>query len=160
MKRLSPILLAGLLVVAGLLPAPHAVAADKPVLKVQTLSGATFDLAAHRGKWVVVNYWATWCRPCIHEMPAISGFVKDHADVDAIGLAFQDADPADLKAFLSKHPVSYPVAKVDPVHPPSAFAAPLALPTTYLIAPDGSVAWSHVGPIKPADLEQAMGKGQ
>jgi thiol-disulfide isomerase/thioredoxin len=159
MKRLSPILLAGLLLLAGLIPAPRASATGTPDLKVQTLSGASFDLAAHRGKWVIVNYWATWCHPCIHEMPAISDFVKNHADVTAIGLAFQDADPADLKAFLDKHPVSYPIAKVDPSNPPSAFAAPLGLPTTYLIAPDGSVAKRFVGPITPADLEQVMGKG-
>lgn len=160
MKRLSPILLAGLLIVAGLTPVPRASAAATPELKVQTLSGASFDLASQRGKWVIVNYWATWCRPCIHEMPAISAFVKGRADVTAIGLAFQDADPADLKAFLAKHPVSYPIARADPANPPAAFAAPLGLPTTYLIAPDGHVAKRFVGPITPAELEKIIGAGR
>jgi len=159
MKRFSPILLSGLLIAAGLFPSPRALASDKPELSVTTLSGAPFELSAQRGKWVIVNYWATWCRPCIHEMPALSKFVQDHANVTAIGLAFEDADAATLKAFLAKHPVSYPVAKVDPARPPAGFAAPLALPTTYLIAPDGAVARHFVGPITPADLEKAIGAG-
>jgi len=160
MKRLPLILLSGLLLAAGLIPAPRALAADKPELNVTTLSGASFELSAQRGKWVIVNYWATWCRPCIHEMPALSKFVNSHANVTAIGLAFEDADVATLKAFLAKHPVSYPIAKVDPAKPPAAFAAPLALPTTYLVAPDGAVARHFVGPITPADLEQAIGTGR
>ncbi len=160
MKHRSPTLLAALLVLASCLACVStASAAGAAQLKVKTLSGATFDLAAQHGHWVIVNYWATWCRPCIHEMPAISAYVKAHANVTAIGLAFQDADPADLKAFLAKHPVSYPVAKVDPADPPAGFDAPLGLPTTYLVAPDGSVVHRFVGPITPADLDHYIDPG-
>ncbi|HXD37842.1 MAG TPA: TlpA disulfide reductase family protein, partial [Rhodanobacter sp.] len=67
----------------------------QPTLQVTTLQGKTFDLAAQRGKWVIVNFWATWCVPCIKEMPDISRFVAAHPNVRAIGLAYEDSDPAD-----------------------------------------------------------------
>lgn len=130
----------------------------RPGLKVTTLSGKAFDLAAQRGHWVVVNFWATWCRPCIKEMPDISRFVREHPNVRAIGLAFDDAPKADIAAFVKAHPVDYPIAALDVFHPPADFGAPLGLPTTYLIAPDGRVAKKFIGPITAAKLVAAIGK--
>lgn len=136
--------------VAGTLP-------NMPSLEVQTLDGKTFDLAAQKGKWVIVNYWATWCGPCIKEMPALSAFVSEHNDVNAIGLAFEDTERADLETFLKKNPVSYPIAQVDIDNPPTAFDVPRGLPMTYVIAPDGSVAKQFVGPINEKDLAKVTG---
>ncbi|SFW60856.1 TlpA family protein disulfide reductase [Luteibacter sp. UNCMF366Tsu5.1] len=141
------------------LPAIAATAAT-PELKVTTLDNKPFDLAAQRGKWVVVNYWATWCVPCIKEMPDISNYVKGHKDVVAIGLAFEDTDAKDIVAFLDKHPVAYPIAQVDVTAPPKDFDPPKGLPTTYLIAPDGHVAQRFVGPITAAKLDEAIAKGK
>jgi len=140
-------------------PAMAATAAA-PDLKVTTLDGKPFDLAAQRGKWVVVNYWATWCVPCIKEMPDISAFVKNHKNVTAIGLAFEDTDAKDIKAFVAKHPVVYPIAQVDVMDPPKAFEPPKGLPTTYLIAPDGTVAKRFVGPVTEQSLGEAISKGK
>ncbi|APG04676.1 hypothetical protein BJI69_12710 [Luteibacter rhizovicinus DSM 16549] len=137
-----------------------AVAAATPDLKVTTLDGKPFDLAAQHGKWVVVNYWATWCVPCIKEMPDISAFVKNHKNVTAIGLAFEDTDAKDIRAFVAKHPVVYPIAQVDVMDPPKAFEAPKGLPTTYLIAPDGTVAKRFVGPVTEQSLGEAISKGK
>ena len=125
----------------------------QPTLHVSTLDGKTFDLAAQRGKWVIVNYWATWCVPCIKEMPDISRFVSTHKNVRAVGLAFDDSAPADIKAFLAKHPVVYPVAQVTMDKPLKDFDQPLGLPTTWLIAPDGRVAKRFIGPVTAASLD-------
>lgn len=129
----------------------------QPTLKLATLDGKTFDLAAQRGHWVIVNYWATWCVPCIKEMPEISHFVSTHKNVRAIGLAYEDSDPAEIRAFLAKHPVLYPVAQVSLDKPPKDFDEPRGLPTTYLISPDGRVAKQIVGPLTGASLAKWIG---
>jgi len=132
-------------------------ATQMPSLQVTTLEGKSFDLAEHRGKWVVVNWWATWCVPCIKELPEISAFVAAHKDeVVAIGLAFEDSAKADIVEFLKQRPISFPVAQVDPLDPPKDFGSPLGLPTTYVIAPDGRVAKSFVGPITGKDLDAVI----
>ncbi|MGH8234613.1 MAG: TlpA family protein disulfide reductase [Rhodanobacteraceae bacterium] len=150
-------------VAIALLLASHATGVDAqaqavalPNLVVSTLDGKTFDLTAHRGQWVIVNFWATWCSPCIAEMPAISEYVAAHKHVTAIGLAWEDASRDELVNFAKKHPVDYPLAQIDISHPPADFAPPAALPTTYLIAPDGAVARHFLGPVDAKVLDAAI----
>lgn len=147
--------------VAGMtgMHAAHAATAKQPTLAITTLDGAHFDLATQRGKWVVVNFWATWCGPCIKEMPDIDAFVASRKDVAAIGLAFEDTDKAEVVAFAKAHPVKYPLALLDVYKPPADFDPPRGLPTTYLIAPDGRVAKKFTGPITATDLEKAIAAG-
>lgn len=145
-----------LVLLLGLAAWPAFAAAPPPQLAVTTLGGKTFDLAAQRGKWVIVNFWATWCSPCIAEMPAISRYVKTHHDVTAIGLAWDRAPRAKVLEFARQHPVDYPLAQVDVDQPPGGFPAPAALPTSYLVAPDGRVAKTFLGPIDAKRLDAAI----
>ncbi|TXH26039.1 MAG: TlpA family protein disulfide reductase, partial [Elusimicrobia bacterium] len=103
-----------------------------------------------------VNFWSTWCAPCIEEMPVLSDFVKSRADVEGIGLAFEDTERQEIVDFLKAHPVDYPIAQLDVENPPPDFEIPRGLPTTYLIAPDGSVAKHFLGPVTRDDLEQVV----
>ncbi len=135
-----------------------AATAQKPALTVTTLDGGSFDLSKQSGKWVIVNYWATWCSPCLKELPDISAYVTAHKDkVAAIGLDFEDSDKADIEKFLKAHPLSYPVAQVDIDNPPKDFDTPKGLPNTYVIAPDGHVAKAFMGPITAKDLDSVIG---
>jgi thiol-disulfide isomerase/thioredoxin len=159
MTLLKP--LAALALALALAGTVQAAMPEQPSIKVTTLDGKPYDLATQRGKWVIVNYWATWCVPCIKEMPDISRFVSAHKDkVAAIGLAYEDSDKADIQAFLAKHPVSYPVAQVTLDKPLKDFDEPRGLPTTWLIRPDGKVAERFIGPVDDAKLSRAIGLGK
>lgn len=136
--------------------APAAVEADvgaRPALRVTTLDGAVYDLAAQRGKWVVVNYWATWCGPCLKEMPELSALAAMRPHIAVLGLVYEDTSEDELRAFLRQHPVAYPVARVDIYAPPPAFGAPRGLPASWLIGPDGRVVRKYVGPVTARMLE-------
>lgn len=128
-----------------------------PTLQIATLDGVQYDLAAHRGKWVVVNFWATWCSPCLKEMPELSALDAMREHIEVIGLAYEEIEPAAMQAFLKTHPVAYPIAIVDVYDPPKDFATPRGLPMTYLLSPQGKVAKQFMGPVTAKEIEAAIG---
>jgi thiol-disulfide isomerase/thioredoxin len=139
-----------------LLAAALAATPAVPTLSVKTLDGKDWTLAGKRGHWVLVNFWATWCAPCIKEMPDLAALDKRRKDLDVIGLAYEETTVEDLKAFLKQHPAGYPIAIVDVYDPPKDFETPRGLPMTYLIAPDGVVAKQFVGPVTSKEIESAI----
>lgn len=133
-------------------------AAARPVLDVATLDHGQFRLSERRGRWVVVNFWATWCAPCRKEMPELDAYDAEHAEIEVIGLAYEEAAEEDMRAFLKRLPVKYPIALIDVYAPPTDFPTPRGLPMTYLIAPDGSVAAEFMGPVTAEMLDAAIAK--
>jgi thiol-disulfide isomerase/thioredoxin len=134
--------------------ATHAATMD---FNVTLLDGKSWRLQDQRGKWVIANFWATWCVPCIEEMPQLDALAKARKkDVSVIGLAFDDSEKAEIVAFSKERPVSYPLAQVDVFAPPKVFEIPKGLPTTYIIDPNGNEAGKLLGPITRKLLEKTI----
>ena len=123
------------------------------------LSGQAHTLSQYRGsQWVVVNYWATWCAPCRKEIPDLSNLHDSRSDVTVLGLAFEDISVDMFEAFLADYPASYPILMVDTFNPPEAFGAPRALPTTYLLSPEGYSVETWLGPVTSEMITARIGE--
>jgi len=138
-----------LLVLPGAAPA-----VDMPLVAVD---GSQHNLNQFLGKWVVVNYWATWCPPCIVEMPELQAFHDEHADKDAvvIGINAEHISQQRLQAFLEDYFISYPVFVSEPGQPSELGLVP-GLPTTFLVTPQGEVVARQIGPVTQQMIEQFM----
>ena len=125
---------------------------------VKDVDGNDVNLADYQGKKVYINFWATWCGPCLKEMPELSALDAMREHIVVIGLAYEDNTPEDMRAFMKEHPVVYPIALVDVYDPPKDFETPRGLPMTYIIAPDGTVAKQYTGPVTARMIEQDIAK--
>ncbi len=132
------------------------VAAEPVDFALPDLDGEIHRLSEYRGRWVVVNLWATWCPPCRAEMPDLVFFHDTHAKSGramVLGINFEDAPLERVRAFLDDYLVSYPILRMKP-GPRGPFGLVRGLPTTYLISPDGRLVHRHTGMVNRALLER------
>ena len=137
-------------------PRGETLAPDFWAQRFEQPGGGELQFSSLRGKPLLLNFWATWCPPCVEEMPMIDGFFRDHGPNgwQVVGLAIDQ--PSAVRKFLQKTPVSYPIGLAglqgtELVKNLGNSAG--GLPFTLVLGGDGTVAARKMGQLVPADLD-------
>lgn len=169
-RRVGPWIAVGvLLAMLGLVvalatsdPATRSVAASPligrqaPAIAAERLMGGRFDLAQQRGGFVVVNFFATWCVPCIKEHPELVEFSRaEGPDGVTIVSVVYDDDPDDVRQFFDDNGGDWPVV-IDTDGRIALSYGVSGVPESYLVAPDGTVVTKLIGGVTADDLGQVL----
>lgn len=128
-----------------------------PVIDGPTLDGETFDLAGERGRWVVVNFFATWCTPCLAEHPELVAFDRSHAaagDASVVSVLFDDK-PERARRVFEQRGGDWPVV-IDKQGSVGVAYGVARVPESFLVAPDGTVVQRLVGGVTAAQLDRLL----
>ncbi len=115
------------------------------------------NTADFHGRWLVINYWAQWCKPCIKEIPELNALDRSYPQVAVLGVNFDGARGADLQAQVDQLGVAFPTLLEDPAVQ-LGLDKPAVLPTTLILDPDGNLVANLVGPQTLASLALATGQ--
>ncbi len=126
-------------------------------LALPDLAGRLHHLADYRGRRVLLNFWASWCAPCLQELPALNRVQAKFGEHGPIVVGIAMDDGARVRPFLAAHPLDYQVLLGD-LHAPSTSLVlgntRDVLPYSVLLDTDGSILASHAGPLPPDQLER------
>ena len=147
-----------LLVLLTVLLTAAPLAAEPVDFTLEDLDGKPVSLSDFRGKWVIVNYWATWCPPCLDEIPDLVQLYEDNRDtLVVLGVDFEDVNIEYLKEFVDSHFMTYPVVHSEPL-PVTPLGPVLGLPTTYIISPEGERIARQEGPVTRVAIESYLAR--
>jgi peroxiredoxin len=127
---------------------------------VKDINGKDVRLSQYKGKVVLLNFWATWCKPCRVEIPALTALYRDYKDQGFVVLGVSvDSEVAAVKPFARVMKMNYPVL-IGAGHEDlgNAFGPFLGFPTSVLVKRDGAICLEHVGTVSRSQLEERIGK--
>lgn len=121
--------------------------------------GGALDMASFRGRPLLVNFWATWCPPCVQELPMIDGFFRENSSKGFQVLALAIDQPSAVRRFLERQPLSFPVALAGLQG--SALARSLGnlnggLPFSVFFAKNGDIYRQKLGQLSLLDLQEGL----
>ena len=154
----------GVVVVLATRPTAASRAVDSPLIGrpapevvAQTLEGATYRLSSDRGRWVLVNFFATWCVPCRLEQPELVRFFERHQATGAatVAMVIYDDDASAVKRFQADNGGVWPVLR-DPAGRLALEFGVGKVPESFLVSPDGIVVAKIVGGVRAAAVEDLM----
>jgi thiol-disulfide isomerase/thioredoxin len=128
-----------------------------PALRLPALDGGRVDLAALRGRPVLVNFWATWCEPCVREFPLLAKAAATHRGgrLAVVGVLVEDRQDA-ARAFVARHGGAWPVGVDADRRAAAAWGVTVGLPHTFFVRPDGTLASHQLGELTPASLDRQL----
>ena len=142
----------------GRLPStsPTAVGSVAPDFSLADLDGNPVRLADLRGRPVVLNFWASWCGPCVEEFPLLRQAAVDHAGegLAIVGIVFRDRSEA-ARDFIARNAGTWPAA-MDPGERVASAYGILGPPETYFIARDGTISARQFGPVTAESLDEKL----
>ena len=138
-------------------PAPITTAdvgAAMPQYSAPLLDGSTFDVAKERGNVLFLNVWATWCGPCIYEIPELEKLHKAHAaeGFKVVGVSVDEGGEQGVRDFVAAQKMTYPVA-LDPQGKMAAIFDSYVLPTSVIVDRKGQIVWKRLGMVSMEDAE-------
>jgi thiol-disulfide isomerase/thioredoxin len=119
------------------------------------LDGTAVTLSDFRGRWVVVNFWASWCSPCIRELPELVSYQRENPGVQVLGINFEEISVDEARDFLEPFGINFPNLKIGST-PLVPFEPLEGLPTTAIIGPSGELVERHMGPVTSAQLRDII----
>ena len=125
----------------------------------QEKSLENFSISAYKGQWLVINYWAEWCAPCIKEIPELNELDERYSEqLTVLAVNFDGVKGEQLQRLGNKMGIKFKQLADDPADE-LRLARPMSLPTTYLFNPEGELAFKLVGPQTVDSLIKKMQLG-
>ena len=125
-----------------------------PDFTLSDLHNRAWNLSAHRGGIVLVNFWATWCPPCREEIPGFISLSKSEPSLQVVGVALDEGGGDVVRRFAVTAGITYPVL-LPPASSPF-FNAIQTLPTTFLIDKEGRIAKEYVGAVSKGTVQRDL----
>lgn len=122
---------------------------------VQDMSGKPHTLADYKGRWVLVNFWATWCPPCLEEIPDLIALQEKRKDVAVIGVAMEYRNAKEVSKFVDENLMSYPIVLGD-AKTVRQFGSVSILPTTLFYNPAGKLVRAHRGMVTRQTIDKVL----